>query len=547
MRIGMEHHTEQRIAAGVRYVLSEAANNGHTYLPEEMLAEQARVLLNVDSALITRQLSQMQIDRLIYRERVREANEVYLNAFYYAERNVAKKLTELAMCVNSGTHSAFRHDTEQAVLALERENEITLSDGQRAAVVSAVVNGVMIITGGPGTGKTTAINIIISLLQRSGFNRIVLTAPTGRAAKRMAEATGREARTIHRLLETTFLAEDARRQTFNRNEENPLETDAVIVDETSMVDILLMQHLLKAIPPGARLILVGDVDQLPSVGPGNVLKDMISGGTLPVARLTEIFRQAQESAIIMNAHRINRGEYPLLNEKNRDFFFLRRNRSEDIAETLADLLTRRLPKYLNGTSAGIQVLTPMRKSALGVAGLNQLLQRRLNPPSPDKKEREYRSVIFREGDKVMQIKNNYDASWVVLNERNQRTDEGEGVFNGDCGVIAEIDEANEIITVQFDDNRRVEYDFTRLEELELAYAVTIHKSQGSEYPAVVIPLFSGPPMLLSRNLLYTAVTRARSLAVIVGLPETLYRLVDTNREVNRYTSLARRLRQYDGA
>jgi exodeoxyribonuclease V alpha subunit len=360
----------------------------------------------------------------------------------------------------------------------------------------------------------------------------------------MTEATGEEAKTIHRLLETTFIPEDSRRQTFNRNEENPLETDVLIVDEASMIDILLMQSLLKAIAPGTRLVLVGDVDQLPSVGPGNVLKDIIASGCLPVARLTDIFRQAQESAIIMNAHRINRGEYPVLNEKHKDFFFVRRQNPDGVLNTILELITTRLPNYMPlDILQDIQVLTPMRKSSLGVAGLNAVLQQKLNPPSSEKKEREFRNMIFREGDKVMQLKNNYDISWRSFDARGNRTDEGEGVFNGDCGTVKAIDETNEIVTVLFDDNRQIDYDFSQLEELELAYAVTIHKSQGSEYKVVVIPVHSGPPMLLSRNLLYTAVTRAKELAVLVGIPETLYRMVDNNREVNRCTALAGRIRK----
>jgi exodeoxyribonuclease V alpha subunit len=360
----------------------------------------------------------------------------------------------------------------------------------------------------------------------------------------MAEASGREAKTLHRLLESSFIAEDSRKQSFNRNDENPLETDALIVDEVSMMDISLAQSLLKAVAAGTRLVLVGDVDQLPSVGPGNVLKDIIASGCVRVVRLTEIFRQAQESAIIMNAHRINHGEYPVLNEQRNgnDFFFVRRNTIDDVQHTLLDLVTERLPKF-NGMDklADIQVLTPMRKSALGVYNLNALLQQRLNPPALNKKEREYRSVIFREGDKVMQIKNNYATAWKSYDEQGNRTDEGEGVFNGDCGVIKQIDEQDELVTVLFDDNRQVEYDFSQMDELELAYAITIHKSQGSEYRAVVIPIHSGPPMLLNRNLLYTAVTRARELVVLVGSHETLYRMVDNNQETNRYTALAGRL------
>ena len=544
-----------RIAAGARYCLWDAANNGHVYLPKAILLEQASQMLVVEPDMVDDQLMQMQMDKLIYQERIEDGNNetaVFLSVYYNAELHVARKLFDLAATVTPDANAEL---LSQAIQEHEQAADITLANEQRKAVVEAMSNGTLIITGGPGTGKTTTINTIISLLSARQA-KIELAAPTGRAAKRMTEATGREARTLHRLLETTFLAEDSRKQTFQRNEEKPIEADVVIVDEISMVDILLMQSLLKAIVPGTRLIMVGDADQLPSVGPGNVLKDMIHSECLPVVRLTEIFRQAQESAIVMNAHRINRGEYPVLNEKSKDFFFMRRGDIESVTETILDLITRRLPGYIRNKQAGIpawlqdiQVLTPMRKSPLGVINLNQILQRRLNPPSPEKKERDFRSVTFREGDKVMQIKNNYTIDWMVYEDNNrkrQRTNEGEGVFNGDGGVITGIDEASEIMTVLFDDNRQVDYNFSQLDELELAYAITIHKSQGSEYPVVVLPIHSGPPMLMSRNLLYTAVTRAKSLVVVVGVPDTLYRMVDNNREENRYTALTRRLRAVFG-
>ncbi|MCL2456409.1 MAG: AAA family ATPase [Defluviitaleaceae bacterium] len=422
----------------------------------------------------------------------------------------------------------------------EKNEKITLSDGQKTAVDLAQSRGVLILTGGPGTGKTTVINTIIGILEQRELT-VTLAAPTGRAAKRMSEATGREAKTIHRLLEVAFISEDSRRQVFNRNEENPLETDVLIVDESSMIDILLMRNLLDAVADGTRLILVGDMDQLPSVGAGNVLKDLINSNCLPVARLTEIFRQAAESAIITNAHRINKGAYPALNDKEKDFFFIERQTPEEITRTILNLISTRLPAYKNFNSLhDIQVLTPMRKSTLGVSFLNNILQAQLNPPSSQKREREYGAIIFREGDKIMQIRNNYDAAWEIFNEKNQRTDFGEGVFNGDMGTILTI--SDDAMCVLFDDNRRVNYNFSQLDELELAYAVTVHKSQGSEYRAVIIPVFNGPPMLLTRNLLYTAVTRAKELAVLVGLPETMRRMIDNNRVTNRYTALARRLK-----
>jgi len=534
-RIGVASDSDERISAGVRFILWEAAGGGHTFLNEIELLEQTRALLGVDRSIVSRQLAMMQLDGLIYRDK---SGGVYLSVFYNAEQYVARKLAELGA---SGRRGFVREgEAADSLRAIEGDSGLELSFGQREAVISAYESGVAIITGGPGTGKTTAINAIIKLYEARGMSTL-LAAPTGRAAKRMAEATGLESKTIHRLLESSFAAEDSRRQSFGRDENNPIEADAIIVDEMSMVDILLMQSLLKAVAAGTRLVLVGDVDQLPSVGPGNVLRDMIESDCFKVSRLTEIFRQARESAIVLNAHKINSGEYPDCESKS-DFFLMRRTNPEDVAETVVELVTRRLPKYLNG-EASIQVLTPMRKSALGSVSLNQLLQRRMNPPSPAKREREFRSLVFREGDKVMQIKNNYAASWKSYDERGVRDDEGEGVFNGDCGLIKKIDEENELMTVLFDDNRRVEYDFTQLDELELAYAVTIHKSQGSEYKAVVVPLLGGPPLLFNRNLLYTSVTRAKELVVIVGTRETLAAMVDNNREVNRNTSLAMRIKR----
>jgi len=548
-RIGIDFDAPFRISAGVRYCLWEATNNGHVFLPKEVLISHASQMLGVGREPIEYALRQMQIDRLIHCERPQESygflesgeTAVFLSHFYHAELSVARKLYDLSEVVPSEQKQTIMQLAEKSVAAFGGETGLVLSQGQQEAVLEAAVNGVLIITGGPGTGKTTTINSIIHLLTAQGL-KIELAAPTGRAAKRMSEAAGREAKTLHRLLESTHIAEDSRRQTFQRNEENPLETDVLIIDEASMVDILLMQSVLKAIAVGTRLIMVGDVDQLPSVGPGNVLKDLIASNRIKVMRLTEIFRQAQESAIIMNAHRINRGEYPTLNEKHRDFFFVKRARVDDVAASLLELVGQRLPAYIGGDALkDIQVLTPMRKSSLGVTQLNQALQSHLNPPAPDKKEREFRQTTFREGDKVMQIRNNYQMSWQIVNEQGHRTDEGEGVFNGDGGSVLRIDEDKEVVTVLFDDHRLVDYDFSQLDELELAYAITVHKSQGSEYKVVVMPIHSGPSLLFSRNLLYTAVTRAKSLCVIVGIPETLYRMVDNSQEVNRYTALAYRI------
>ena len=566
-RVGVAYDSPFRISAGLRYCLWEAATSGHVFLPKETLKSHAAQMLMLpdgDEAL-EQALREMQIDRLIYCEKPHTVPErpqdisdgqhspkgsvpksyanlaagevaVFLNHFYQAELNVARKLYDLSTPEDAEQRTIVR----QSIAALEETTGLVLSLGQQEAVIEANSNGVLIITGGPGTGKTTTINTIIHLLSGQGL-RIELAAPTGRAAKRMAETSGREAKTLHRLLEAAGISGTA----FQRNEENPIEADVLIIDEASMVDILLMQSVLKAVAVGTRLILVGDVDQLPPVGPGNVLKDLITSSRIKVVRLTEIFRQSQESAIIMNAHRINRGEYPTLNEKHKDFFFVKRPRQEDVVAALLELVGKRLPDYLaGGDFKDIQVLTPMRKSGLGVTQLNQALQKYLNPPSPQKHERELRQTIFRDGDKVMHIKNNYQMSWKIIDEGGNRIDEGEGVFNGDSGSILKIDEKQELITVLFDDHRRVDYDFSQLDELELAYAITVHKSQGSEYKAVVMPLHSGPELLFNRNLLYTAVTRAKILCVIVGIPETLFRMVDNNREVNRYTALAYRIERW---
>ena len=376
---------------------------------------------------------------------------------------------------------------------------------------------------------------------------MVLAAPTGRAAKRMTEATGMEAQTIHRLLGISFIGEDSRRQTFDKNEENPIEADVIIIDESSMVDIVLMQALLRAVESGSRIIFVGDVDQLPSVGAGNVLKDMIRSERLKVVRLQHVFRQAQESAIIMNAHRINQGEEPVLNEEGTDFFFMRRAYADEVAGTIRELVTKRLPKFTGCDGLqDMQILTPMRKGTLGVQNLNQVLQQTLNPAAPDKREVQFRQITFREGDKVMQIKNNYNIVWRMFNSLGKREDEGLGVYNGDAGVILSIDSYAEQLRVTFDDGKVVDYDFSQLEELELAYAITIHKSQGSEYPVVILPVYSGPPMLMTRNLLYTAVTRAKQLVVLVGLRETVSAMICNDREIDRYTGLAQRIQNlYD--
>lgn len=537
--MGVAANSQHRIKAGIRFALRQASTTGHTYLPKSMLKERVNALLAIDIEVIENALLEMQMAEKIYYENREGVERIYLRNFYRAELAVAKKLLELGAFVDE---ESVDEGLEKMINKIEKENKIELAEQQKMALREAEKNGLLIVTGGPGTGKTTTINSIISLLEMQGHS-ILLAAPTGRAAKRMTEATDREALTIHRLLEINGFREDGNNQMFNRNEENPLETDVLIVDEVSMVDITLMRSLLNAIVPGTKLLLVGDVDQLPSVGPGNVLRDIIKSDEVPVVRLTEIFRQAGESAIITNAHRINTGQYPELNLKDKDFFFMRRGVQDEVIGTMIDLIKNRLPKFAKCSPLeDIQVLTPMRKTPLGVDNLNIVLQEALNPPSKSKKEKEYRETLFRVGDKVMQIKNNYNISWKIYNKYDYPINEGVGVYNGDMGRIKEIDTRHEQVVVQFDDKKVVEYEYSNLDELQLAYAVTIHKSQGSEYPIVILPLHSGPPMLLSRNLLYTAVTRSKRYVVTVGLEETIKRMVDNDREIKRFSSLEDRLK-----
>jgi len=553
-KLGVDRDSPERISAGLRYCLWEATTEGHTYVPTSFIVRKTSELLMATPAAIEHELIRMHMDRSIIRENTESEPIVFLSSMYYAETDIARKLIELAHAYGRQLSWTEQKDSEQPADTAQPQTSynhdeydetptsgISLSDGQKRAVDAAMQEGILVITGGPGTGKTTTINTIIGMLEAKGLD-ITLTAPTGRAAKRMTETTGRDATTIHRLLEVKFISEDTRRQTFEKNEENPIETDVLIVDETSMIDVLLMHSLLKAVAPGTRIILVGDVDQLPSIGAGNVLKDIIDSNCVPVVILTEIFRQAAESAIITNAHLINKGKYPEINERDKDFFFVKRSSPDQVAATILELISERLPAYKNfDPISDIQILTPMRKSTIGVAHLNQLLQAKLNPPAPEKHEREYGHVVYREGDKVMQIKNNYDATWEIYNAQGFSVDFGEGVFNGDIGIIHEINDDGLIIV--FDDEKHIAYDFTQLDEIELAYAATVHKAQGSEYKVVIIPVHSGPPMLLTRNLLYTALTRAKELAVLVGLTDTLHRMVDNNRISMRYTALTRRLQQ----
>ncbi|MBR5467869.1 MAG: ATP-dependent RecD-like DNA helicase [Firmicutes bacterium] len=531
---GFSEDSIYRIKAGIKYVLSTSAADGHVYLPKEELMEKTAELLEIDVSLVENGIIELQMEHQVWYEELDGVQIVYLNVYYYAEIYTAKKLLEL--------NEAYADNEKDYTKLIEKNSKgIVLADMQKKAVETALKSGVMVITGGPGTGKTTIINTILDIMDDEK-KVTVLAAPTGRAAKRMTEATGRDAQTIHRILGITYINDDARKQTFDKDEDDPIEADIIIIDESSMVDVLLMSSLLKAVKIGTRLIMVGDVDQLPSVGAGNVLKDIIDSGVINVVRLTEVFRQARESAIIMNAHRINSGENPVINEKEKDFFFVKRTNATDAISTLRELMLTRLPSF-NGCDpyTDIQVLTPMRKGQLGVEELNKELQKTLNPEGRGKKEKTFRNTVFRVGDKVMQIKNNYNMSWKIYSSGRKIQEEGLGIFNGDCGTIIDINEIDEYVLVLFDDGKWVQYDFIQLDELELSYAVTIHKSQGSEYPVVIIPLISGPPMLLSRNLLYTAVTRAKSLVVMVGIPETMYKMVDNMREIKRYSTLSKRL------
>lgn len=550
-QVGIAKEDPNRIKTGVLYLLTNFSNNGHTYMPRNMLIEEAIKLLlpetyqdyvrlgSFENPLVENALIELAMNKQIIIKNYEDTACVFLSYLYHSEQAVARKLIDLASLYEQDAGV----DVEKELEKTQKELKIELVEEQKEAVRHILTNGVTVITGGPGTGKTTTINAILHMLEKAGED-VLLAAPTGRAAKRMSEATGMEAQTIHRLLEIGYMREDAKKQMFNRNEENPLEADVIIVDEMSMVDITLMHALLKAVVEGQRLILIGDADQLPSVGAGNVLKDIIRSGRIPVVRLVQIFRQASKSAIVMNAHRINKGEYPISNEKGTDFFFMKRSVQEEVKDTIIQLITTRLPKYQGFNSIkDIQILAPMRKGVLGVTELNKSLQAALNPHHDLKPEKEYRGTLFREGDKVMQIKNNYNTPWKILGKTGMSIDEGTGVFNGDCGIITAIKEDEEIVVVTFEDGKVVEYEFNQLDELELAYAVTIHKSQGSEYPVVILPIHSGPPMLLSRNLLYTAVTRAKKMVVGVGLVETMQRMIDNNREIERYSSLGRHLRQ----
>ena len=538
-RIGIHTDSDYRIRSGMMYTLLQASRDGHVYLPKEELFQKSSELLGVDSSYMEKHLMDLSVDRKLVQKEKDGEILVYPTLYYYLELNTARMLKELDILYPEEPEMMNKQ-----ILQIEKETETVLDEMQKKAVTEAACHGLFILTGGPGTGKTTTINAIIRYFEGQGAE-IRLAAPTGRAAKRMTEATGYEAQTIHRLLELTGMPEDndqnAQAVHFERNAENPLEADVIIIDEMSMVDIQLMHSLLQAVIAGTRLILVGDENQLPSVGPGNVLHDIIQSQAFPVIELTKIFRQASESDIVVNAHKINRGEQILLNNKSRDFFFLKRYDADIIIRVVIALIQEKLPRYVEAKPFDIQVLTPMRKGLLGVERLNQILQRYLNPPDAAKKEREGMHGILREGDKVMQIRNNYQMEWEIRGRYGIPIEKGIGIFNGDTGILRTINEFAETAEVEFEDGRWAEYSFKQLEELELAYAITIHKSQGSEYPAVVIPILSGPKMLLNRNLLYTAVTRARKCVTVVGSEETLREMIRNEKQQQRYSSLDQRI------
>ena len=543
-RIGIHTDSDYRIRSGILYTLLQAVGEGHCFLPLELLLRRASELLGVSEENIRPQVDNLIMDRKL----VAKGDAVFAAAYYYAELNCANMLRNLNIPMLEAENLPAQNMAIRKRLERMAENlSMELDELQLKAVEESIKNGLFILSGGPGTGKTTTINMIIRYFESEGMD-IFLAAPTGRAAKRMTEATGFEAKTIHRLLElnSALSDDDTRRANFERNQENPLEADVVIIDEMSMVDIQLFQALLKAILPGTRLILVGDVDQLPSVGPGQVLRDLMNSEAFPMVTLEKIFRQAGESDIVVNAHRINKGEQIALDNKSRDFFLLERNDVNVIYKHMIQLIREMLPKYVNATPFDIQVLTPMRKGSLGCETLNGILQRYLNPADPHKKEHSYGNTVFREGDKVMQIKNNYQLEWEIVGRYNIPIDKGMGVFNGDMGRVLEINETMSTLLVEFDDGRRVNYPFSGLEELELSYAITIHKSQGSEYPAVILPLLGGPRMLFNRNLLYTGITRARNCVTILGSSETVRNMIDNVSENRRYTALESRIREICG-
>ena len=538
-RVGIRTDSDFRIRSGILYCLTGAATLGHTYLPREELLRYANQLLGVEPEHIEGHIMNLAMDGKV---ELKEEG-IYAKSFYRMEQRSAGMLHAL-----NQEYDVTPAKLTQAIARISEEEQMELDEWQAEAVRQAATHGLFVLTGGPGTGKTTTIRAMISYFVGEGYD-IFLAAPTGRAAKRMSETTGYEAKTIHRMLEVNGAmseAEESAKQIggmFERNEKNPLEADVIIIDEMSMVDITLLYALLKAVGAGTRLILVGDVNQLPSVGPGNVLRDIIASGCFPVVTLQKIFRQASQSDIVVNAHKINDGEHIALDNKSKDFFLLKRYDADVIINVMLQLVKQKMPRYVDATSYDIQVLTPTRKGLFGVERLNTILQQYLNPPAKQKKEHQVGDRIFREGDKVMQIRNNYQLEWEIRSRYGLAIDKGLGVFNGDVGIIQEINDYSSTVSVLYDENRLVQYPFKGLDELELAYAITIHKSQGSEYPAVVMPLLPGPRMLMNRNLLYTAVTRARKCITIVGDENVFYQMVDNTTQQRRYSGLQERIKE----
>ena len=543
-KVGIHTDSDYRIASGILYVLLQASQDGHTYLPKVMLLDKVTKLLGINGELIEPLLLNLAMDKKIVIKVIEDENYIYHTKNYYLELKCARLLQDLHGPVGDNISMQKTSIAEEQVRALAQNLEMEMDEIQIKAVIECIKNGLMILSGGPGTGKTTTINMIIHYFEREGLE-ILLAAPTGRAAKRMKEATNHEAKTIHRLLELSGMA-DLKKTSFERNADNPLEADVVIIDEMSMVDIYLFHSLLEAVNPSTRLILVGDANQLPSVGPGQVLKDLIQCDCFPVTILKKIFRQAIESDIIVNAHKINKGEEIYLGNKSKDFFFLERSYPEVIYKHMIELIQKKLPKYVNAKPEEIQVLTPMRKGSLGVEQLNIILQKYLNPPMSSKKEILVGAILFREGDKIMQTKNNYQLTWEIIGKYNITVDKGVGVFNGDVGKIIEIREHSSEVLIEFEENKQVVYSFALLEELDLAYAVTIHKSQGSEYPAVIMPLLGGPRMLLNRNLLYTGVTRAKKCVTILGDKNVIKTMINNESQAKRFTTLDIRIKECYG-
>lgn len=553
-KIGIHTDSDYRIRSGLLYTLMQAGLDGNVYLPDHILLEKAAELLGLQPQQLEPQLSNLMMDKKIVIKEKGDYKAVYGMSYYYAELNCARMLHEIrdALVTEQGLlpseEAAIEKRIDKLTQTLAKEGQnMELDTLQKQAVIDSVKEGVFILSGGPGTGKTTTINMIIRYFESEGYD-IFLAAPTGRAAKRMTEATGVEAKTIHRLLELNGAMSDERKNvTFERNELNPLEADVIIIDEMSMVDIFLFQSLLKAIAPGTRLIMVGDMNQLPSVGPGQVLRDLMESGCYSQVILKKIFRQAGTSDIVVNAHLINEGKPISLDNKSMDFFFLERDNVNVIYKHMIQLVTEKLPRFVNAGVFDVQVLTPMRKGMLGVETLNGILQRYLNPPDTKKQEIEHGDGILREGDKVMQIKNNYQLEWEIVSRYGIPIDKGQGVFNGDVGIVKSINTGTKTVVIEYEDMRRVTYPFTGLDEIELAYAITIHKSQGSEYPAVVMPLLTGPRMLFNRNLLYTGVTRAKNCVTILGSRNTVMGMINNVNEQRRYTGLQDRIHEIENA